>query len=249
MPDRRDRARCIGLREVRHDDTFIVSFPKSGNTWVRFLLASMLRPDEEISFRNIERYVPDIHKSRDAIERMSTPRFIKSHDPWFDLFPRFVYVFRDGRDAMISYHRYAVDRGWFEGSLREFVGSDAARRFGSWNRHTLDALEYAALHPARVLPIRYEDMLATPADEARRIAVFCNLPVDDDFISRAVDRCRFSRLQEIERRHGGEIDGEATAPFFRLGVHGQWRHLPDRSELEPFLAEAREALARLGYLA
>ena len=38
----------IELRTLDPDDTFIVSFPKSGNTWVRFLIASMQHPQVEI---------------------------------------------------------------------------------------------------------------------------------------------------------------------------------------------------------
>jgi hypothetical protein len=48
------------LRRVRGRRTFIVPVPKSGNTRVRFLIASMQSPEEEISLRNIERSVPDI---------------------------------------------------------------------------------------------------------------------------------------------------------------------------------------------
>ena len=32
------------------DDTFLVSFPKSGNTWARFLIANLVRPNETIDF-------------------------------------------------------------------------------------------------------------------------------------------------------------------------------------------------------
>ena len=43
---------------VYPDDTFLVSYPKSGNTWVRFLLANLLFPDEEVGFANINRLLP-----------------------------------------------------------------------------------------------------------------------------------------------------------------------------------------------
>jgi hypothetical protein len=60
--------------------------------------------------------------------------------------------------------------------------------------------------------------------------------------------CQFSRLQEIERRYGGELDEGADFRFFRRGVSGQWRNAAIERELAPFLEEARDALARLGYL-
>lgn len=243
-----ESARRIGLRKVHSDDTFIVSFPKSGNTWVRFLIAYMLNPDEEISFRNIERLVPDIHKSRKSIEVMPSPRFIKCHTPCFDAFPRFVYVLRDGRDAMVSFYHYALGERSFSGSLREFIVSDVAQRYGTWGQHAIGGTEYADNDPARALLIRYEELISSPFEQAGRIAKFCRLNVDATVVSKAVARCRFTRLQEIERRHGGEIEDENEFRFFRRGVQGQWREGPIAKELRPFIHEAEGALSSLGYL-
>jgi hypothetical protein len=246
---RSEAARRIGLREVRADDTFIVSFPKSGNTWIRFLIACMQHPEEEISFRNIERYVPDIHKSRKSIQSMPAPRFVKCHTPCFDAFPRFVYVVRDGRDAMISFYHYALGEGSFTGSLGEFLGSAVATRYGTWFEHVLGALEAVERDPERVLLVRYEDLLSSAVAQAHRIAVFCRLSMAPEAVEGAVADCRFSRLQEVERRHGGELDEGADFRFFRRGVSGQWRDEATQRELAPFMEEASDAMARLGYLA
>jgi hypothetical protein len=245
---RSESARRIGLREIRADDTFIVSFPKSGNTWVRFLIACMQHPEEEVSFRNIERFVPDIHKSRRLIQSMPPPRFVKCHTPCFDAFPRFVYVVRDGRDAMISFYHYAVGARSFTGSLGEFLVSAVATRYGTWSDHVLAALEVVERHPERALMVRYEDLLSSAVDQAHRIAVFCRMSVRPEAVEGAVADCRFSRLQEIERRYGGELDDGADFRFFRRGVSGQWRNEATERELAPFLEEARYAMARLGYL-
>ena len=45
---------------VLPDDIFIVSYPKSGNTWLRFLVANIVFPDREINLSNIESTIPDI---------------------------------------------------------------------------------------------------------------------------------------------------------------------------------------------
>ena len=44
---------------VYADDTFIVSYPRSGNTWTRFLIANLLHPEVEVGFANIDSFVPD----------------------------------------------------------------------------------------------------------------------------------------------------------------------------------------------
>lgn len=243
----RGSKRRIGLSQVHPEDTFIVSFPKSGNTWVRFLIACIQDPEAEVSFRNIERFVPDIHKSRERVEAMPPPRFIKCHTPSFDSFPRFVYLLRDGRDAMVSFYHYSVGRESFSGSLREFIHSDAARRYGTWIDHTLDAVSYAESHPERVLVVRYEELIAAPMHQARRIAAFCRLGSNEPVVRRAVERCRFSRLQEVERRYGGEVLKGPTFTFFRCGQEGQWRDAATSRELAPFIEAAEPALSSLGY--
>ena len=69
------------LLAVYPDDTFIVSYPRSGNTWTRFLVANLLRPKQAVSFANIERLVPDCEASSSRYLRgIARPRVIKSHE-------------------------------------------------------------------------------------------------------------------------------------------------------------------------
>ena len=43
---------------VYRDDIFVVSYPRSGNTWTRFLIANLVYPRENVSFMNIEKLIP-----------------------------------------------------------------------------------------------------------------------------------------------------------------------------------------------
>lgn len=40
---------------VDKDDTFLVSYPKSGNTWVRLLLANLIHPQEAVTLTGADR--------------------------------------------------------------------------------------------------------------------------------------------------------------------------------------------------
>ena len=59
--------KILGLQKIgdaltiRKDDIFIASYPKSGNTWTRFLIANLIYQNEVIDFSNIEKKVPDIY--------------------------------------------------------------------------------------------------------------------------------------------------------------------------------------------
>jgi hypothetical protein len=94
--------------EVWPDDIFLVSFPKSGNTWTRFLMGNLMNPDKSVGFANIERIVPDIAACpRGDFRKLRRPRVIKSHDCFDPRYRRVVYIVRDPRDVAVSLYHYA----------------------------------------------------------------------------------------------------------------------------------------------
>ncbi|MGH9430722.1 MAG: sulfotransferase domain-containing protein [Terriglobia bacterium] len=89
------------------DDIFLVSYPKSGNTWTRFLLGNLMNPDERITFTNVERKVPDIYgASRKTFRKTRRPRLIKSHECFDPRYRRVIYIVRDPRDVAVSAYHY-----------------------------------------------------------------------------------------------------------------------------------------------
>lgn len=92
---------------VLPDDIFLVSYPKSGNTWTRFLLGNLMNPDERITFANVERRVPDIYaRSKQSLKRIPRPRVIKSHECFDPRYRRVIYIVRDPRDVAVSCYHY-----------------------------------------------------------------------------------------------------------------------------------------------
>ncbi len=69
---------------VHPDDTFLVSYPKSGSTWARFLVAALANPEETVSFLNIDRLLPSISsRSKRDLRNQPRPRLIKSHESFY----------------------------------------------------------------------------------------------------------------------------------------------------------------------
>jgi estrone sulfotransferase len=231
---------------IRPDDVFIVSYPKSGNTWVRFLLANMLAPGEAITFRNIDDYVPDIYKCADALQHRRGRRYIKSHHPNYELYPKLIYIYRDGRDALVSYYHYASDKEKFTGTFAAFMFSPFASRFSSWREHVEGACEFASKFPERILMLQYEEMLKTPNVGAASISTFLGLGCDDKTIARAVGASSFDRLKDMERQVGGERLGR-PGRFFRHGGSGQWREYFSAELYKRYRYENGATLVRLGY--
>ena len=49
------------------DDIFLTSYPRSGNTWTRFLVGNFVNPNDPVTFLNVERLVPDMYKTADWV--------------------------------------------------------------------------------------------------------------------------------------------------------------------------------------
>ena len=68
--------------KIFDDDTWYVSYPRSGNTYWRFLTANLISKGEPVDWTNIERFSPDIYVTYDGdLRKIPRPRYIKSHEP------------------------------------------------------------------------------------------------------------------------------------------------------------------------
>ena len=123
---------------VYADDTFVVSYPRSGNTWTRFLVANLVYTDKEVSFANIERLIPDTLQSNRALKRTPRPRIIKSHE-YLDLrYPKTIYIVRDPRDVALSSYNFRRKYREIEDALpleqfvEDFIAGRPASGWGTW---------------------------------------------------------------------------------------------------------------------
>ncbi len=105
---------------------WLASYPKSGNTWLRFFLYAYLYGEIENS-NDIARRIPDIHKIRDldlnadGTVFMKTHGFCGSHHRYIKNTIGAIYIVRHPRDVLLSslnYCRMEDDSGF---SDKEFA--------------------------------------------------------------------------------------------------------------------------------
>lgn len=87
---------------IRDDDCLIVSYPKSGNTFARFLIASYIARTS-VDFYSVDSYVPDIYQvSSTFLKSLADPRIMKSHELARKDYPKVIYIYRDPKEVVMS---------------------------------------------------------------------------------------------------------------------------------------------------
>jgi len=235
------------------DDVFVVSYPKSGNTWMRFLIGNYLTGND-CTFENCHRITPDIHMNPEYCSEVERPRFIKSHSPYHPRYPNVIYIVRDGRDVAVSYYHHCLKMQNIpsDTSFSEFLGSFNAGEvdeFGTWSDHVHSWLDQGA---DNMILVRYEDLLNDTESEFRRVLSFTGLSVDEAALSSALEASRFENMQRQERNQHDQLDvlkdSDASKRFVRKGKHGAWKNAFEERYYEAFLDTHASALQRLGYL-
>jgi hypothetical protein len=240
------------------DDTFVVSYPRSGNTWTRFLVANLVYPNENVSFTNIERLIPDTSsQSNRALKRTPRPRIIKTHQYFDHRYRKMIYIVRDPRDVALSMYdfqrkyRQIPDDYPLQTSVDNFVsGNLISADWGTWEENVASWV-YTRGKSSGFLLLRYEDMIADTARELTRIADHLGIDATAERLQSVIERCSAGRMREMERRE--ENQWVATKkyrkdiPFVRVAKAGGWQTNLPQSCVAEIESSWGEIMVRLGY--
>jgi len=228
--------------EVFPGDTFLVSYPKSGNTWTRFLIANLVYPEKHPDFSSINELIPDPEAlSKKHLSKMPRPRVLKSHQYFDPRYPRIIYVVRDPRDVALSQYHFHRKRRLIEDTypigrfVTRFVAGETSE-YGSWAENVSGWLATRYGRPGFLL-LRYEDMIADTSAELAKVAAFLNIVADSSRIAHAVEQSSANKMRELESAQTGlwssTKDTRADVPFVRSAKAGGWKTgLPESSVSE-----------------
>jgi hypothetical protein len=224
---------------VFEDDVFLTSYPRSGNTWTRFLIGNLIYQNDPVTFANVESRIPEIYFNSDRRMRsLPRPRILKSHEAFQPHYPRVMYIVRDPRDVAVSYYHHNVKAGNIpdhypmESFIPRFIAAEFDRKWGSWADNVTSWMTLRGGYPSFIL-LRYESMKADPIQELRRIADFlerCSFRQIDsriEMLQRAVDLSSPERMRTLEQAQGAEWvltkNTRADKPFVRTAKAGGWK--------------------------
>jgi peroxiredoxin len=187
----------------RADDIFVVTYPRSGTTWMQMILYQ-LTTEGGMDFPHITQVCPWFERSlKDgtAFDALPAPRVFKSHLSYRKIPKgpcRYIYVARDGKDVAVSYYHFCTTHMGYQGTFDDFFERFLKGEvpYGSWFRHVRGW--YAHRDDPNLLFLRYEDLTADLPGCVRRIAAFCGLEVDPRRWPGILERCSFAFMKQHE---------------------------------------------------
>jgi hypothetical protein len=236
------------LYRASADDIFVVTYPKSGTTWMQQIVWQLLNHGR-MDFEHISQVSPHLEPmlgSRRIVSDLPAPRVVKSHMQyaWIPKGPgRYIYVIRDGKDVAISLF-YHLQKGraylqpfptFFESFLAGKVTS------GSWFQHVADWS--ANEKKLNLLVVHYEDLISDLEGEIRRVARFCDVPIVEAELPDILRHCSFEFMQA----HESKFSPDGTLPkhvqqstrFIRKGQVGDGLRHIDGPALSAYNAQLR----------
>jgi len=238
------------LIRSRPDDRYVVSYPRSGNTWLRTMLAYIIEPESVLNpeWRNSLILGVSIRKA-EVINRLPSPRLIKSHTWYHGAIPKAIYLTRDGRDVLISFYHYHVTRHgrtdipfnkFFEYYCHGYYGHQWHKNIETWLTRGKETMG------ENLRIVRFEDLKLEPSTTLQVITRFLDLPATDAQIQNAIQASSLEQMRKIEKERRG-ILSDSNQSFYRGGKTGEWKDYFSPDINTRFLEMSSRALHLAGY--
>lgn len=247
---------------------WISSYPKSGNTWLRFIITAAIFGEIPGS-AFIEAVIPDLYRGINIWQYWDQApiKMAKTHfeaENHFDITAglenrigrqRVIYVVRNPLDVACSQLRFEGHGGNVIDRFIEQGGSYQYREngFGWWAEHVSSWRDRIA--PEDTLFLRYEDMLAQPDDAVRRIVHFIGYDLPPERIIQIVHDSSFSNLKSLEQteraastpgffaNHAAQYQGV----FMKEGRFGTFRDIMTPEQIVRALERFGPDMTAIGY--
>ncbi len=242
---------------ARPDDIFIVSYPRSGTTWLQMILYQ-LTTDGSMDFAHIAEKCPWFERaaiSKRNLDKLPSPRVFKTHLPYIWLPKRrcrYIYVARNGKDVAWSFYQFYRSHFRYQGSFEQFfrLFMRGWVAWGSWFYHVRGY--WKRRNDPRMLFLFYEDMVRDLEGVIRRIIQFCGLRIPEERIPEILRRCSFQFMKQHEEKFDYAFEllvdqGIVPGMFLRKGQPGEGQAAFSPQLHEAFDRKYRRRLAPLGF--
>lgn len=208
----------------------ITSYPKSGNTWLRFIIFRMYFEEIELTSKNMELYTPDFHKilSNNKIQLYNGLQgkkvFLKTHTSFQQIeklnISKVILIIRNPLDVLASLiNYYKIPEHEKNEVINEFCLTHTLKRltkkfnFPSWSEH----FNSWSCSNKELLVINYNDLLSNFDKTLLKVSDFLNFEITEKKIQLIKKETSFKNLLELEKyEKQNKIGG-----FFSISVKDQ----------------------------
>ncbi|HUN43415.1 MAG TPA: sulfotransferase domain-containing protein [Acetobacteraceae bacterium] len=219
------------------------------------------RPASQYSVADVQRMRPLVQHDLMALDPSLV--FVKTHNARLtvagtplivpEVTAGAICIVRDPRDVAVSYSRHRGrsidDTIAFMADPRAATGGTDAKVhewLGTWSVHVNS---WTARRDPRVFVLRYESLVAAPAEAFGRLIGWLGQDPPAGRLERAIRFSAFAELHAQERARGfKERVAEATGPFFGAGQPGGWRDVLSPAQAARIEQDHAAAMRRFGYL-
>lgn len=212
----------------------VSSFPKSGTTWLGFLMYTCQHGRLKNSAEVIRNYPETLVPKHGRLIQEKIDRgelfFSKSHHPYFEELPyrdhiqHCIYLVRNPFDVMVSmlnhYQLEGVDQVEKQGGKKWFFDwflNRAAKNHvetetddvGGWTNHVTSWIQQNAEFPTSI--VRYEDLRADTVAEISRLNRVLSLGFTEENIRKG---CELASFENLKRLEDDELRREVKGMFY-----------------------------------
>ncbi|MDJ0701722.1 MAG: sulfotransferase domain-containing protein [Leptolyngbyaceae cyanobacterium MO_188.B28] len=194
-------------------DIFLVAYPKSGSTYLRFLIANSIKAhyqlEREVNFFSIQDIVPWITKSKlsplGPFGETNLPRIIKSHFAFNDKYRRVILLVRDPRDVLVSYYHHTkkykllnndlIPEDW---TLSQFI-RDSEYMPKLWSEHTKSWYNCRQNLDKNIQVFRFEDFLLNAEETLHRLMYLIGINMSEESLKYAINSSSKVNMKQSEQ--------------------------------------------------
>ncbi|XP_051918519.1 sulfotransferase family 5A, member 1 [Hippocampus zosterae] len=233
-------------------DILIVSYPKSGTTWMQQILTLITNRGDPYVSQTVPNWARapwlEHHYSAALVESLSQPRMLTTHLPHHMLAEalrgskaKVIYVSRNPKDVAVSFYHFHKMANFLPdvGSFQEFLNAflEGTVHFGSWFDHVKGWTSQVGAM-ANLLHVTYEELSTDLEGSILKVSAFLQHALVKDEVNNCAAHCRFCSMKDNEMINGSlvprEILDHSKGSFMRRGKVGDWRNLFTKEQNEHF---------------
>ncbi|XP_012505583.1 PREDICTED: amine sulfotransferase-like [Propithecus coquereli] len=229
--------------EIRDDDVFVVTYPKSGTSWCQQILSLIYFEEHRTRTENVEtnHRVPFLEYFFRDIDfgKTPSPRLFATHLPHY-LVPRglkdknakIIYIYRNPKDVMCSYF-------YFLNTYPAFKAADTIEAFmkqflegkvigSTWFDHIRGWYEHR--NNFNIQFMMYEEMKKDLRSSVLKLCKFLGEDLSEEAVDAVVRQATFENMKDdplannensLSRNFGSKL---REGHFLRKGTIGDWKY-------------------------